>query len=329
LSSVQSEPGQGHFHVKYTGLWPSLQVSADGQGLVSGGDALLLTRTALATGLDAGLTATLARRGAVRDPGKAVLDLAVMVAAGCDCLADAAMLRAEPELFGLGAECDRRCPRRDPAPGLPDGRAGQRRAGPVDATGPRREADARGHGGHRTDGGAAARRGPDTRAQAVAADLLTLVAILAISGARSVKDRRRVLPGLWGGSPPSAVACGLTSAAAAAPSSLGPLAQTVIRLNDTELAAAILQSDNLGQGRVPASCAPESLGEAVPSLLWNQQLRAPTDQLAAWVVRHVHRDAVPAQMAAFFALVGLVAGGVKSGIPAAAPRRGLPSWPRP
>jgi hypothetical protein len=89
--------------VKNTGLRPSLQVSADGAGLVSRGGALLLTGTASAAGLDAGLTAALARwraPRAVHDPGKAVLDLAVMIAAGGDCLADAAMLRAEPELFG-------------------------------------------------------------------------------------------------------------------------------------------------------------------------------------------------------------------------------------
>ena len=89
--------------MKNTGLRPSLQVSADGTGLVSRGGALLLTRTARATGLDEGLTAALGRwraPRAVHDPGKAVLDLAVMVAAGGDCLADAAMLRAEPELFG-------------------------------------------------------------------------------------------------------------------------------------------------------------------------------------------------------------------------------------
>jgi hypothetical protein len=89
--------------VKNTGLRPRLQVTGDGQGLVSRGGALLLTRTARATGLDAGLSAGLARwraPRAVHDPGKAVLDMAVMVAAGGDCLADAAMLRAEPELFG-------------------------------------------------------------------------------------------------------------------------------------------------------------------------------------------------------------------------------------
>jgi hypothetical protein len=89
--------------VKNTGCRPRLQVSADGTGLVSRGGALLITRTARATGLDSGLTAGLARwraPRAVHDPGKVVADLAVTLALGGDCLADAALLRAEPELFG-------------------------------------------------------------------------------------------------------------------------------------------------------------------------------------------------------------------------------------
>jgi hypothetical protein len=40
------------------------------------------------------------RPGAVHDPGKVVLDLALAVALGGDCLSDVAMLRAEPDLFG-------------------------------------------------------------------------------------------------------------------------------------------------------------------------------------------------------------------------------------
>jgi hypothetical protein len=36
----------------------------------------------------------------VHDPGKTVLDLAVAVPLGGDCLADAGVLRAEPGLFG-------------------------------------------------------------------------------------------------------------------------------------------------------------------------------------------------------------------------------------
>ena len=55
------------------------------------------------TGLDAGLSAGLGRwraPRAVHDPGKIIGDLAVMLALGGDCLADVALLRAEPGLFG-------------------------------------------------------------------------------------------------------------------------------------------------------------------------------------------------------------------------------------
>jgi hypothetical protein len=59
--------------------------------------------TARITGLGAGLSAGLARwrpGRALHDPGKTVLDLAVAVALGRDCLAEVGVLRAEPELFG-------------------------------------------------------------------------------------------------------------------------------------------------------------------------------------------------------------------------------------
>jgi hypothetical protein len=86
-----------------TGRRPKITVSADGSGIVSQAGALLLTETARITGLVAGLSAGLAQwrpARAVHDPGKAVLDLAIAVALGGDCLADAGALRAEPDLFG-------------------------------------------------------------------------------------------------------------------------------------------------------------------------------------------------------------------------------------
>jgi Transposase DDE domain group 1 len=82
---------------------PGLLVSADGRGIVSHAGGVLVTRTARVTGLDAGLSAGLGRwraPRAVHDPGKVACDLAVMLALGGDCLADVAMLRAEPALFG-------------------------------------------------------------------------------------------------------------------------------------------------------------------------------------------------------------------------------------
>jgi hypothetical protein len=70
---------------------------------VSQSGGILLTRTLAVTGLGAGLCGGLERwraPRAVHDPGKIIGDLAVMLALGGDCLADIAVLRAEPELFG-------------------------------------------------------------------------------------------------------------------------------------------------------------------------------------------------------------------------------------
>ena len=82
---------------------PKITVSADGRGLVSLAGALLLAETLRVTGLGEGLSAGLARwraARAVHDPGKIVSDLVVAVALGGDCLADIAVLRAEPGLVG-------------------------------------------------------------------------------------------------------------------------------------------------------------------------------------------------------------------------------------
>ncbi|MGQ0625872.1 MAG: IS1380 family transposase [Sporichthyaceae bacterium] len=80
--------------------------SAGSESLISSSGAVLLLRTAALSGLDSGLsTALRAWRpgGAVHDPGKTVLDLAVAIALGGDCLADVALVRAQPGLFGLVA----------------------------------------------------------------------------------------------------------------------------------------------------------------------------------------------------------------------------------
>ena len=82
---------------------PKITVSADGTGIVSHAGGVLLTQALRATGLDAGLATALGRwrpGRAVHDPGKIIADLAVTLALGGDCLADIAMLRAEPQLFG-------------------------------------------------------------------------------------------------------------------------------------------------------------------------------------------------------------------------------------
>jgi Transposase DDE domain group 1 len=83
-----------------------ITVSADGRGLVSQAGVLLLLQAARLTGLGRGLSAGLARWRAprvVHDPGKIVTDLVVALALGGDCLADIAVLRAQPGLCGLVA----------------------------------------------------------------------------------------------------------------------------------------------------------------------------------------------------------------------------------
>jgi hypothetical protein len=92
--------------VKPTARSPKIMASADATGIVSQGGGLLLAQTLRATGLDRGLDAALEwwrQPRAVHSPGKIITDLAVAVALGGDCLADVAMLRAQPELFGPAA----------------------------------------------------------------------------------------------------------------------------------------------------------------------------------------------------------------------------------
>jgi hypothetical protein len=92
--------------VQLTARSSKIIVSDDGTGIVSQGGGLLLAQTLRATGLDRGLDAALERwrqPRAVHSPGKIITDLAVAVALGGDCLADVAMLRAQPELFGPAA----------------------------------------------------------------------------------------------------------------------------------------------------------------------------------------------------------------------------------
>ena len=89
--------------MKNTVRRPKITVSADGQGLVSQAGVLLLLETARVTGLAQGLRAGLARWRAPRaahDPGKILTDLAMALALGGDCLADIAVLRAQPDLAG-------------------------------------------------------------------------------------------------------------------------------------------------------------------------------------------------------------------------------------
>ncbi len=91
---------------KRSGRYPRLTVDGHGSSVVPNAGAVLLLRTAEAVGLDAALSQALEpwRRPLARhDPGKILLDLAVSLAVGGDCLADLAQLRAAPEVFGAVA----------------------------------------------------------------------------------------------------------------------------------------------------------------------------------------------------------------------------------
>jgi Transposase DDE domain group 1 len=64
---------------------------------------VLLTETIVAAGLGPAMSVALSgwrKPLAVHDPAKVVLDLAVTLALGGDCLADVALLRSEPGLYG-------------------------------------------------------------------------------------------------------------------------------------------------------------------------------------------------------------------------------------
>ncbi len=86
-----------------SGRYPRLAVDGQGKKVVSGAGGVLLTRAATTVGLDAALSTAMRpwRRPLARhDPGKVLLDLAISLAIGGDCLADIAQLRAHPQLFG-------------------------------------------------------------------------------------------------------------------------------------------------------------------------------------------------------------------------------------
>jgi hypothetical protein len=91
---------------KRSGRYPHLTVDGSGRKIASGAGGVLLTRTATTVALDEALGAALARwrRPLARhDPGKIMLDLAIALAMGGDCLADIAQLRAHPQVFGAVA----------------------------------------------------------------------------------------------------------------------------------------------------------------------------------------------------------------------------------
>ena len=91
---------------KDTGVYPRPDIDTAGTQVVAHAGTVLLTETITRVGLDRALSTALSRwrpRLAVHDPAKVLLDLALGLAVGGDCLADVAVLRSEPGVFGLVA----------------------------------------------------------------------------------------------------------------------------------------------------------------------------------------------------------------------------------
>ncbi|MDI3390794.1 IS1380 family transposase [Streptomyces sp. B-S-A8] len=88
---------------KRIGSYPHVRIEGGGRAVVSQAGGVLLVETVRKTGLDTAISGALApwrKARAVHDPGKVLLDVALAVALGGDCLADTGMLRAEPAVFG-------------------------------------------------------------------------------------------------------------------------------------------------------------------------------------------------------------------------------------
>ncbi len=85
------------------GRWMNVDVTPDGDGLVSHAGSALLAQVADKTGLTRALSGRLGglrqRRGG-HDPGRVIRDLAVMLADGGDCLADLRAVGDQAALFG-------------------------------------------------------------------------------------------------------------------------------------------------------------------------------------------------------------------------------------
>ncbi|MBA3907658.1 MAG: transposase, partial [Pseudonocardiales bacterium] len=87
-------------------MYPRVRTDTAGTAVVSQGGAVGLVETVRVAGLDRALSQALApwrRPNAVHDPGKIVTDLALALAVGGDCLADIAVLRDQPGVFGAVA----------------------------------------------------------------------------------------------------------------------------------------------------------------------------------------------------------------------------------
>jgi Transposase DDE domain group 1 len=92
--------------VKATTRLGTVEVTADGEGVVSHAGAALVVELADRVGLTEALSDALARsreRRSAHDPGRVIRDVAVMLADGGDCVTDLDAYRGQGRLFGARA----------------------------------------------------------------------------------------------------------------------------------------------------------------------------------------------------------------------------------
>jgi hypothetical protein len=106
LLKGKDQLGRITLKVQRDGRNVTVEVTSDGEGLVSHAGSALLAHIADKTGLTQALSVRLAglkQRRSGHDPGRVICDLAVMLADGGDCLADIGALRDQDALFGAVA----------------------------------------------------------------------------------------------------------------------------------------------------------------------------------------------------------------------------------
>lgn len=103
FAKTQSQTRKDTPKVKAKALAAKVEVTADGEGLVSHAGAFLLSELADRIGLTNALSEAMAptrERRSAHDPGVVIRDLAVAIADGGDCVTDLGVLRGQEDLFG-------------------------------------------------------------------------------------------------------------------------------------------------------------------------------------------------------------------------------------
>ena len=103
VANRQVTKEKGTSRVKVSKRLPALKVTPDGKGVAAHAGSRLLAEMAEATGLVGAMSRAMAptvKRRRRHDPGQVLVDLAVTMADGGDCLSDLAVLRNQPALFG-------------------------------------------------------------------------------------------------------------------------------------------------------------------------------------------------------------------------------------